>query len=253
MIKRKHIYLRLLASILILITVEWVCRPNIPQPADPPKKKAKVIPQYEYISPYPQISHYDEYFRLAADSIEIDWLFLAAVAYTESRFDSTAISGAGAKGVMQMMPRTLQGLGVPDSLHADNLHNIHASARYLKDLFHKYRYIKNPEEKMNFVLASYNAGYGHILDAMRIAQKEGLNRHKWKGNVDSCLVKKSLPEYYSDSITCRNGEFKDWQQTLSFVKKVDRHWRRFTGIQHSYTDSINIVIESDTLKKILEE
>jgi membrane-bound lytic murein transglycosylase MltF len=206
-------------------------------------------PEYEYLSPYVTLSHYDGHFRKAADSIGLDWMLIAAIAYTESRFDSTAVSHAGARGVMQMMPRTLDGLDVPDSLHTDNRHNILASARYLKSLFYMFRRINNHDERLNFVLASYNAGYGHINDAMRLAKKHGYNRHIWEGHVDSFLIHKSKPEYYNDSI-CRNGEFKDWKQTLSFVKKVRRNWKRFYDLQQLYADSINTVIAADTLKRI---
>lgn len=206
-------------------------------------------PEYEYLSPHVTLSHYDDFFREAADSIELDWMLIAAIAYTESRFDSTAVSTVGARGVMQMMPRTLQGLEVPDSLYADNRHNIMASARYLKSLFYMFRRVKNYDERINFVLASYNAGYGHIMDAMRLARKHGHDRHKWNASVDSFLIKKSIPEYYNDSI-CRNGEFKDWKQTLSFVNKVRRHWKRFYNMQQEYSDSINAVMAADTLKRI---
>lgn len=209
-----------------------------------------VAPQYEHISPYTTLSHYDELFREAADSTGIDWIFLAAVAHTESRFDSTAVSNVGAKGVMQMMPKTLRGLGVPDSLHAANRHNIHASARYLKELFHTFRRVKDPQERENFVLASYNAGYGHIYDAMRIADKYGYNRHVWQNNIDSCLILKGLPEYYNDTTTCRNGAFLDWKQTTSFVRKVKRSKERFTKIQEEYSDSIMEVVANDSLKII---
>lgn len=206
-------------------------------------------PEYEYLSPHVTLSHYDDFFREAADSIELDWMLIAAIAYTESRFDSTAVSTVGARGVMQMMPRTLQGLEVPDSLYADNRHNIMASARYLKSLLYMFRRVKNYDERINFVLASYNAGYGHIMDAMRLARKHGHDRHKWNASVDSFLIKKSIPEYYNDSI-CRNGEFKDWKQTLSFVRKVKRHWKRFYNMQQEYSDSINAVMAADTLKRI---
>ena len=206
--------------------------------------------EYEYLSPHVTLSDYDDYFREAADSIELDWLLIAAVAYTESRFDSTAVSSVGACGVMQMMPKTLSGLDIPDSLHADNRHNIHASARYLKSLFYIFRKVKNYDERINFVLASYNAGYGHIMDAMRLANKFGYNRNIWKGNVDSFLIKKSIPEYYTDNL-CRNGEFKDWKQTLSFVNKVKRNWNRFNKMQQEYADSINAVMAADTLKRLM--
>ena len=42
-------------------------------------------------SPYVQISALDEHFRDAADSIDWDWTLLAAICYTESKFDSNAV------------------------------------------------------------------------------------------------------------------------------------------------------------------
>lgn len=213
------------------------------------KRPEKKGPEYTYLSPYVGISHYDNQFREAADSTGYEWTLIAAIAFTESRFDSTAISGAGACGVMQMMPRTLRGLGIADSLHMDNRTNIMAAAKLLKSLDMRYSYIGSKDERISFVLASYNAGYGHIQDAMRLARKYGKDRHVWEASVDSFLVFKSMPEYYTDTL-CRNGIFKDWKQTLSFVKKVRKHWTRFSRAQEEYKDSIENVVANDTLKKI---
>ncbi len=209
-------------------------------------------PAYTYISPYAELSHYDHHFREAADSIDYDWKLIAAIAFTESRFDSTATSEAGAKGVMQMMPQTMRGFNIPDSLHSDNRTNILTAAKLLGSLDRTYRRIKDPAERIKFVLASYNAGYGHIMDAMRLAEKYGYNKYVWEANVDSFLIKKSQPEFYTDTL-CRNGEFKDWRQTLSFVNKVHRHWKRFSRIQQEYSDSIDRIAASDTLVKVIEE
>lgn len=208
-------------------------------------------PTYSYISPYVNLSHYDNHFREAADTLDYDWTLIAAIAFTESRFDSTAISEVGACGVMQMMPKTMRGFGVPDSLHMDNRINIMTATKLLKSLERQYHYITDKNERINFVLASYNAGFGHILDAMRLAHKHGKNRHVWHENVDTFLIYKSQPEYYTDTL-CRNGEFKDWRQTLSFVRKVNRNWKRFSKKQKAYKDSINLIIACDTLKKIME-
>ena len=245
--KSRYTFQLLLLAYMALMTIYVATTDGYSRPA--PDAEVAPEPVYEYLSPHVTLSHYDKLFREAADSIELDWMLIAAVAYTESRFDSTAVSAAGARGVMQMMPKTLNGLEVPDSLHADNRHNIHASARYLKSLFYMFRRVKNHDERINFVLASYNAGYGHIMDAMRLADKFGYDRHVWKANVDSFLIKKSQPEFYNDSI-CRNGEFKDWRQTLSFVNKVRRNWNRFNNMQQEYADSINAVMAADTLKRI---
>ena len=197
---------------------------------EPPSIPETNEPDYTYLSKYTPLSHFDHHFREAADTLQYDWTLIAAIAFTESRFDSTAISAAGARGVMQMMPKTMRGMEIPDSLHMDSRTNIMAAAELLASLEKHYRYISNPDERLNFVLAAYNAGFGHINDAMRLAHKYGKNKYCWNGNVDSFLIYKSLPEYYTDTL-CRNGEFKDWKQTLSFVKTVRRHWKRFSKRQ----------------------
>ena len=71
----------------------------------------------------------------------------------------------------------------------------------------------------------------------------------WHQNVDTFLVLKSLPEFYTDSV-CRNGSFNDWKQTLSFVKKVKRSWKRFNILQERYNDSINRLLANDTTIRI---
>ena len=210
----------------------------------------KEVPVYTYLSPYAELSPYDAHFREAADSIGYDWTLIAAIAFSESRFDSTAVSEAGALGVMQMMPETLRGFDIPDSLHNDNYTNIMTAARLLQSLEKQFRYIKDPDERIKFILASYNAGFGYIHDAMRLARKYGYDRYKWEANVDSFLVHLSKPEYYTDTL-CRNGQFNGWAETLSFVKKVHRNWRKFRAIQENYSDSIReLIINDSTLRTI---
>ncbi|MBO7301892.1 MAG: transglycosylase SLT domain-containing protein [Bacteroidaceae bacterium] len=203
------------------------------------------------LSPYVTLSPYDVHFRKAAEVLDYDWTLIAAIAYTESRFDSTAISEVGALGVMQMMPKTLEGMGFPDSLYMEPRTNIIAATELIRSLERHYRYIKDNNERLNFVLASYNAGFGHINDAMRLARKHGKNRYKWYGNVDTFLIYKNEPEYYTDTL-CRNGQFTGWKETLSFVNKVHRNWKRFSKLQQQYNDSINIVVTSDRTKIIKE-
>lgn len=209
----------------------------------------KEVPIYTYLSPYATLSPYDHHFREAADSIGYDWTLIAAIAFTESRFDSTAVSEAGAQGVMQVMPETMRGFGIPDSLHTDNRTNIMTAALLLQSLEKYFRQIKDNDERMKFILASYNAGFGYVHDAMRLARKYGYDSHKWDENVDSFLIHMSHPQYYTDTL-CRNGQFNGSQETLSFVRKVHRNWHRFQDIQQSYSDSIKEVILTDNTKRI---
>lgn len=246
---RKNRYLLASLAVLIILTVTgYIIFVNKSD------KQESVICEddiYTYIPQYIKLSDYDEDFRKAASIIGYDWTLIAAIAYTESRFDSTAVSEAGACGVMQVMPKTLRGFNIPDSMHMNPKVNIMAATELLRALEKRYRYIRNPKERINFVLASYNAGYGHIQDAMQLAKKHGKNRFVWNNSVDSFLIYKSKPEYYTDSV-CRNGQFTGWRETLSFVKKVNRNWKRFERMQQEYTDSINIVVTNDSTKRIAQ-
>ena len=83
----------------------------------------------------------------------VDANLLKAVAQTESGFDPSAVSGAGALGVMQLMPQTAQSLGVKNALNAKE--SIDGGAHYLKDLLNKYHDVPK-------ALAAYNAGPGSV-------------------------------------------------------------------------------------------
>ena len=243
--KRKSTYILLLLTLLIVLTAIgciFFCK-------EESSEEGAEKDQYTNIPKYIYLSEYDDYFRNAAEIIGYDWTLIAAIAYTESKFDSTAVSQAGACGVMQVMPNTLRGFEIPDSMHMDSRTNIMAATELLKALDKRFRYIRNKEERINFVLASYNAGYGHIQDAMQLAKKHGKNRFVWNNSVDSFLILKKDPEFYNDSV-CRNGKFSGWKETLSFVKKVHRNWDNFSTKQQLYTDSINLVVANDSTKRI---
>lgn len=241
---------RLCFSLILIVTFAIiVTNGNIVFRAPEVTPEPEPVIEYRYISPYIEISPYDTHFRSAAKEIGIDWKLIAAIAFTESRFDSTARSSVGASGVMQVMPRTLRQQGIPDSLHFVPEHNIKAAAGLLGDLNHIFRRIDNFEERSNFILASYNAGIGEVSDAMRLAEKYGRNRYKWENSVDTFLILKSNPEYYNDEV-CKNGSFYDWKQTLQFVRKVKRTWNRYIKLQEQYNDSIFEILQNDSTVKI---
>lgn len=94
----------------------------------------------------------------AARANGLDPLLLHAVAHVESRHNPQAVSPAGARGVMQVMPATAQGLGVNDphrALH-DPGTNFQAAAVYLRKLQQRY------QGNLTLMLAAYNAGEGAV-------------------------------------------------------------------------------------------
>lgn len=165
------------------------------------------------------ISPYDHLFKHYADSIGWDWRLLASMAYNESQFDSTLVSWAGARGIMQLMPSTAKHFSDEDWDMTNNKENIAAATRYIATLNKSLRKkVEDEEERIKFILASYNSGLGHILDAIALAQKYGMNSQVWFGNTADALILKNIPEYYNDSI-CKCGQFKG-RETIAYVEKV---------------------------------
>ena len=171
-----------------------------------------------------RISPYDSLFKAYADTVGWDWKMLAAVAYVESKFDTAAVSGVGARGLMQMMPQTARAMGIPEGMEGNPAESVRAAADYFSYLSYLFRRV--PEgERTNFVLAAYNAGFGHIYDAMRLAHKYGCNRYVWNDNVETYLRLKNDSIYYTDSL-CRNGRFTGIETTL-FVRKVQHKYSEY--------------------------
>ena len=95
---------------------------------------------------------YSDLFTRAADKYGMDPSLLAAVARQESGFNASAVSPAGAQGLMQFMPATAQGLGV-NALDPGSA--IDGAAKYLSNLTRQFG-------STELALAAYNAGPGTV-------------------------------------------------------------------------------------------
>jgi membrane-bound lytic murein transglycosylase F len=164
-----------------------------------------------------QISPYDSLFKKYAPEIDWDWRLLAALAYQESRFNPEAESWSGAFGIMQLMPETAIKFGCDTTQLIEP--NIKAGVQYIKFLnrFWKDK-INNKDERLNFVLASYNIGPGHILDARNIAQSLGRPDSLWFGHVAECLLLKTQEKFYTQE-NVKHG-YCHASEPYEFVKKV---------------------------------
>jgi membrane-bound lytic murein transglycosylase F len=141
------------------------------------------------------ISPYDALIKKYSKKINWDWRLFSSIVYQESQFDPKAGSWAGAKGLMQLMPKTAEKLGVKNPYNAKQC--IEGGSKYLKILFNRWNNIPDTTQRLKFTLASYNCGYGHVLDAQRLAKIKGVNPLIWDNNVDEFILLLSLPEHYN--------------------------------------------------------
>lgn len=177
------------------------------------------------------ISPYDNLFKRHSSVAGYDWRLLAAIGFNESRFDNNVESWAGARGIMQLMPSTAKAVGIkPESISNPDA-NILGAARLLKKLDAALApKVPDPEERMRFVIASYNCGLGHIFDAIELASKHGLNPEVWLGNVSEAALMKSRPLYYNDPVV-KNGYFRG-RETTEFVERVMSVFEYFKSVAH---------------------
>jgi soluble lytic murein transglycosylase-like protein len=108
----------------------------------------------EAMKEYAVPADYEDLIQDASRRNGVDSSLVKAVIQAESGFDSQAVSKAGAKGLMQLMDKTGQGLGVSNPFDPEQ--NIEGGTRFLSNLLQKY----NGNEAV--ALAAYNAGPGRV-------------------------------------------------------------------------------------------
>ena len=135
-------------------------------PSNPKVKYVMLVREKRItFSPTINVQAYDKIITQAAGKFKLDASLIKAVIKAESNFNHKAVSPAGAKGLMQLMPQTASALNVDDVFHPEN--NIEGGARYLRYLLNLYR------GDINLALAAYNAGetavakYGNTVPPYR--------------------------------------------------------------------------------------
>lgn len=96
----------------------------------------------------------EEIFTEASQKYNVPKNLIKAIAKAESDFNPNATSGAGAQGIMQLMPATARELGVTDSY--DPYQNIMGGTKYISEMLAKY------DGNVSLALAAYNAGSNNV-------------------------------------------------------------------------------------------
>ncbi len=173
------------------------------------------------------LSVFDEIIKENADKIGWDWRLIASMIFQESQFDTSAESWIGAQGLMQLLPETAMEFGEGDL--SDPSFNIYAGCQYLKKLDDYWSAkIEDSTERKKFVLASYNVGLGHVLDAERLAIKYNKQSKVWDDSVEEMLLKKAKKELYTDPESkygyCRGSE------PVNYVKQVMERYHHYQNL-----------------------
>ncbi|MFJ2995544.1 transglycosylase SLT domain-containing protein [Pandoraea sp. NPDC087047] len=126
-------------------------RPDLPERAPPSNPTAQAAASGQPRATLP----FDALIRRTAQAKSLDAALLHAIIDIESGYDPQAVSGRGAIGLMQVLPRTGQRFGVRRL--EDPAENLRAGASYLRWLLSRF------DDDVTLALAAYNAGEGAVL------------------------------------------------------------------------------------------
>lgn len=174
-----------------------------------------------------QLSPYDDEIKAAAEIIGWDWRLLASLVFQESEFKPNVRSWVGAFGLMQLMPGVLEKYGLDST--AGPSEQLTAGVKHL--IFIKKQLppeIADSTEQVKFLLASYNCGLGHVLDARRLAEKHDKNPNKWTLSVDSCILNLSEKDYYHDPVVYYGYVRGD--ETYGFVEEIIKRYKIYSEL-----------------------
>ena len=170
------------------------------------------------------LSPYDSLVKENADKYKFDWRLITSQMYQESRFNPKARSNAGALGLMQVLPKTANELGYQDL--TDPKASIAAGVAYLNWTRDRFPESMPVQERLFFALAAYNAGFGHVRDAQRLARRMGLDDQKWFNNVEKAMLLLQRPEYYKKARFgyCRGSE------PVNYVREINQRYLSYIDI-----------------------
>ena len=168
------------------------------------------------------LSPYDEIVQREAAKHHFDWRLIVAQMYQESRFNPKVRSPAGAIGLMQMLPRTAREFGVGKL--RDPEQSVRAGVSYLAWLHSRFEPELTVKDRIWFALAAYNAGFGHVTDARKLASGElDLDPDRWFDNVEVAMRLLSKRAYYRNTT---HGYVRG-REVVKYVREIRERYRSY--------------------------
>ena len=160
---------------------------------------------------------YKNDFIEAAETFELEWELLAAVAFQESQWNPKARSATQVKGMMMLTLPTAASVGVTNRL--DPIQSIYGGAQYLSDLKKIVEYGTSSGDKIAFVLAAYNLGLTNIKNAIDDLNIES-SKVTWLNLEEHLINLKSSMD---------SEDYSRGQQTVDFVERVRDYYYLLLG------------------------
>ncbi len=171
-----------------------------------------------------QISPYDGLIKTYSKALNWDWRLVASQIYQESKFDPRVSSWAEASGLMQLMPKTAEELGVTN--RADSNQSIKGGTKYLKQLWNNFEAVTDSIQRIKFTLAAYNCGLYHVIDAQNLAKKRELNANVWDDHVEQMILELRLAKNYNDPVV-KYGYVRG-TEPYNYVKQIFERYQHYT-------------------------
>ncbi len=163
-----------------------------------------------------RLPRYLAWFQEAAAMYQLDWRLLAAMGYQESKWDPSAVSYTGVRGLMQLTEDTARRMRTSD--RTDPKASIFGGAKYLARLLQTIPERIPEPDRTWFAVAAYNVGYGHLEDARVLAQQAGRNPDSWD-DVRRFLPLLSQERWYTQT---KRGYARGWEP-VRYVDNVQAY------------------------------
>ena len=160
-----------------------------------------------------RLPSYQEMFRKAGKTNDLEWELLAAISYQESHWNPEAKSPTGVRGMMMLTKRTALEMQVENRLDAEQ--SINGGSRYLAKLKARLpEEIAGPDRTW-FALAAYNVGYGHMEDARKLTSRANKNPNLWVNVRDHLNLLRNKDVYR----TVRHG-YARGDEAVAYVDNI---------------------------------
>ena len=164
-----------------------------------------------------RLERFRELFERAGEQYDLDWRFIAAVAYQESHWNPDAVSPTGVRGLMMLTRNTAQDLGIPD--RTDPADSVDGGTRYLLQMRERLSESIPEPDRTWMTLAAYNVGLGHVNDARALAAANGDDPDRWV-DVKRWLPRLAESRWYEQT---RHGYARGWEP-VSYTRNIRSYY-----------------------------